>query len=499
VAVNTVGNSPAGNFQARVAPAAPDAPSAPQVEINGQQVTVEWQAPDDGGAPITGYTVVLYRDGAVAETDDTVPGSETSRDFIVVANGEYRATVAARNAVGTSPASALSAAGTVDGATDLPANEISPNTLANRALAIGGTQSLSATSQSGEPVAIRSNTPNTCSFSGGQVTAIAQGTCAIVLTAPASDEYNQQQLTIQFFVKLPKTISFADIPNQQFPGSVNLAGTVSATGQQAVVLSASGNCSKVSAFVFDLDAAGACTITATSAETNLYFAAPQIQRSFLITQGGGGTTPVGPVITAPVQTKRPSLSGAAVLDEFLVASPGLWQNQANLDFAYRWFRCSSELQNPTKTQVDASCAEITNARLIRYQVGAADSGTHILVEVRAVNASSLETVSYSNTVFFGAQASAPGSETPAFWPKKLTDRSIKLYAKNIVGAGKVQFFLNGKEIAWVRAIDESDPKLREANGFYYLVRTVNLRPGMKNVVEIFANGERVRRAAYTVR
>lgn len=75
---------------------------------------------------------------------------------------------------------------------------------------------------------------------------------------------------------------------------------------------------------------------------------------------------------------------------------------------------------------------------------------------------------------------------------------VKVYAKNPVGAGKVQFFVNGKEVAWVRAINEQDPKLRKAGGFSYLVRSVDLLPG-KNVFEIHLNGERIRRVAYTLR
>ena len=85
----------------------------------------------------------------------------------------------------------------------------------------------------------------------------------------------------------------------------------------------------------------------------------------------------------------------------------------------------------------------------------------------------------------------------ASWTKKLTDSSAKIYAKNIVGEGKVQFFLNGSEIAWVRAADATDPKLREANGSYYLVRTVDLVKGQKNVLEVYVDGVRTTRTAYS--
>jgi len=83
------------------------------------------------------------------------------------------------------------------------------------------------------------------------------------------------------------------------------------------------------------------------------------------------------------------------------------------------------------------------------------------------------------------------------WTQRQPDGSVKVYAKNPVGVGKVQFFFNDREIAWVRAADETDPKLRFRGEGYYLVRTVNLQPG-KNVFEIYVEGERVRRAAYWV-
>ena len=83
------------------------------------------------------------------------------------------------------------------------------------------------------------------------------------------------------------------------------------------------------------------------------------------------------------------------------------------------------------------------------------------------------------------------------WTRNLNNGSVKMHAKNVVGAGKVQMFFNGKEIAWVRAADASDSKLRAAKGFQYLVRTVTLKAGMKNVLEIYVDGERVRRAAYS--
>jgi hypothetical protein len=81
---------------------------------------------------------------------------------------------------------------------------------------------------------------------------------------------------------------------------------------------------------------------------------------------------------------------------------------------------------------------------------------------------------------------------------KRIGNTARLFAVDIIGAGKVQFFLDGREIAWIRAVDQSDPKLFFANDSHYLVRRVELSEG-KNVFEIYVDGERVRRVAYTLR
>ena len=79
----------------------------------------------------------------------------------------------------------------------------------------------------------------------------------------------------------------------------------------------------------------------------------------------------------------------------------------------------------------------------------------------------------------------------------------KLYVKSVVGKGKVLFLVNGKEIAWVRAANDSDRKLRKVTegpmaGVSYLVRTVDFVKG-KNAFEIYVDGERVKRVAYTLK
>lgn len=83
------------------------------------------------------------------------------------------------------------------------------------------------------------------------------------------------------------------------------------------------------------------------------------------------------------------------------------------------------------------------------------------------------------------------------WTKKISDTQVKVYVKNVVRAGKVQIFVNGEELAWINAGDDTDRKLRFAQGFNYLVRTVNLEPG-KNRLEIRLDGERIRFNTYSL-
>ena len=61
--------------------------------------------------------------------------------------------------------------------------------------------------------------------------------------------------------------------------------------------------------------------------------------------------------------------------------------------------------------------------------------------------------------------------------------------------------VHSEKIAWLRAEDNNDQKLRviesgPMQGTAYLVRTVQLSPG-KNVLEVYVDGERVRRTAYS--
>jgi hypothetical protein len=98
---------------------------------------------------------------------------------------------------------------------------------------------------------------------------------------------------------------------------------------------------------------------------------------------------------------------------------------------------------------------------------------------------------------FEVSGKVEATQNTGLWTRNRGNGTVAFVAKNIEGLGKVQFFVNRREIAWIRAQDASDPKLRlHALGGKYFVRTVELGP-KKNAFEIYIDGKRVWRAAYS--
>jgi hypothetical protein len=112
---NSAGPGPASAPSNTVTAEAGTAPSAPQsvsASPASSRALVSWSAPSsDGGSSITGYTITPYI-GSTAQSEVSVNnGSATSADVTGLALGTgYTFTVTATNSVGTSPASAPSAA-----------------------------------------------------------------------------------------------------------------------------------------------------------------------------------------------------------------------------------------------------------------------------------------------------------------------------------------------------------------------------------------------------
>jgi hypothetical protein len=129
---------------------------------------------------------------------------------------------------------------------------------------------------------------------------------------------------------------------------------------------------------------------------------------------------------------------------------------------------------------------------------ATTSGVEVLIPAELSEGSyDLEVSSAGGTIrLLAAIKVAPLQLDFNAWSKKISNDQAKVYVKNPMAQGKVEILVNGKEVAWVNAKDETDPKLRVSNGHHYLVRTLNLADG-KNRVEVRVAGERVWFATYS--
>jgi hypothetical protein len=505
-AVDESGAGTPASSDPRVAVTAPAAPTSLAVSPDGANLTLSWAPPSNtGGQSLTSYVISAPDSGFV---EQSVPGTQTTFTAANLNRGQtYAFQVRAVNSFGTSVAARASAvAPTTPDAPSAPTVTVIGQKVTvtwsepdNRGSQIesyvvtllrGGVVAQTDSNVTSATTTKEFVVATTGSY---QAKVAARNGIGLGLESPLS-----QAATVTSGSQLLSNNPSLDTPA---PSSLSIGTTAqlsanAPSGEPVQIRNTTSQFCALSGTTVRALAEGTCVIRVSAAATDTYDAGLTLVEIEIVTASLPGAVAV---IAPPVLDARPRLSGSAKLGEFLVASPGSWQNQSGLEFKYRWFRCDAELSNPSAIQAQASCELVAGASLFNYLVGALDEGSHILVEVTALNSSGLSTTSYSSTVFFGTEAVTPSAGEPAYWPKKLSDNSIKLYAKNIVGVGKVQFFLNGKEIAWVRAVDETDPKLRKANGFNYLVRTVNLKAGMKNAVEIYVDGERVRRAAYTVR
>lgn len=225
--------------------------------------------------------------------------------------------------------------------------------------------------------------------------------------------------------------------------------------------------------------------------------------------GGGGGAPAaaGPQSKTPVY-----FLGKIVSQEVLTANVGSWEQQENIIFKYQWHRCSKELIEPDASTVQLNCSPIFAAEQSKYIVTDSDVSKYLLLEVLAKDKTGVliaETKKFSNSVLYGSTAIAPAKAQPGTestdmktWAKRLNTKSAKLYAKNVVGAGKVSFIVNGKEVAWVNAKSLEDKKLRVVEegpmaGNSYLVRTIKLQKG-KNTLEVYVDGVRTTRTVYSL-
>ena len=81
---------------------------------------------------------------------------------------------------------------------------------------------------------------------------------------------------------------------------------------------------------------------------------------------------------------------------------------------------------------------------------------------------------------------------------KRSNTTAKMYAFDILNAGKVEFRHNGRVIARIDMVDEADPRALASGNRPYFVRTVNFVRG-KNTLEVVVNGKVLKKHTYTLR
>ena len=152
---------------APVAPGVPGQPSHVVTTIENASVVTSWDAPCDGGSPITQTTVSLLRSGKVLARKTVLPGTTAVR-FSNIKNGyKYQVVVKAENAVGLGVATHRVTTGTV------------------RSLRVGLSAPLTAVATFGGDLklswTISSASRSICRIVGGNIRILRAGTCKVGL------------------------------------------------------------------------------------------------------------------------------------------------------------------------------------------------------------------------------------------------------------------------------------------------------------------------------
>ena len=175
-----------------------------------------------------------------------------------------------------------------------------------------GPFSVSAAASSGLTVSFTSTTSTTCSVTGAIVTLVAVGTCTIQANQSGNGNYSAAASVSQSFqITLgSQTISFGTIADHLMgTAPFTVSGTASSGLSVSFASTTLATCI-VSGTAVSLVAAGTCTIQAMQAGNAGYSAAPVVNQSFYVTQGGQ-TISFAPLSNVALGTAPFSLSGTA--------------------------------------------------------------------------------------------------------------------------------------------------------------------------------------------
>ncbi len=148
---------------------------------------------------------------------------------------------------------------------------------------------LSATASSGLPVELTSGTPGVCTVTkSGALTLVSAGTCTITAAQAGSVSYAVATPVSRSFAVRPgtQTISFPAPPTTQVTGVPPVLNATASSGLAvSYASSTTAVCTVTSTGTLTFVAPGNCTITASQAGDARYTAAPNVIRTFAVTQG----------------------------------------------------------------------------------------------------------------------------------------------------------------------------------------------------------------------
>jgi hypothetical protein len=104
---------------------------------------------------------------------------------------------------------------------------------------------------------------------------------------------------------------------------------------------------------------------------------------------------------APANTALPTIAGVLEDRQTLTASPGTWTGTAEIEYAYQWLRCSTELNG---------CAPIDGATTTTYAVTREDLTSRLEVTVTATNRAGTATATSALTERIAPAKPRPGSD-----------------------------------------------------------------------------------------
>ncbi|HXE64435.1 MAG TPA: cohesin domain-containing protein [Bryobacteraceae bacterium] len=231
-----------------------------------------------------------------------------------------------------------------------------------------GPVTMTATATSGLAVSYASNSTAVCTAAGGAaVSLVSAGTCSITASQSASGNFAAAASVTRTFnvTKGTLNIIFPQPPDTPLSaGSVTLTATAAPSNLLVSLTSNSTSVCTVSGFTATLVAAGTCSITASQGGDANYNAATSVDRTFMVTPGGGaaltlavgdGNGFAGDVVEIPIQLTSVGTPTAASFQLDLAF------DQAEL--TYKSSRVGEQLSAAGKT-IDTSTQPNGNIRII---------------------------------------------------------------------------------------------------------------------------------------